>query len=64
MARSDQLLNDFTEYCRQHPTERFWQALRNWSGHNFILASNVKDAIVHDELPIQDTFYWNSRDGR
>jgi hypothetical protein len=26
MARSDQLLNDFTEYCRQHPTERFWQA--------------------------------------
>src|SRR4051794_5248801 len=30
--RNETLLNDFVAYCKQHPGERFWQALRNWSG--------------------------------
>lgn len=58
---SGKLLGDFTEYCREHPSERFWQALRNWSGHNFILASVAKDATMNREA--RDTFYWKTRDG-
>jgi hypothetical protein len=50
------LLEEFTTYCREHPQERFWQALRNWCGHNFLLVSGTKAA---DDL--QDTFYWKGR---
>lgn len=40
----------FMEYLYQHPNERFWQALRNWSGAEF----------VYIQMPGQeprDTFY-------
>ena len=30
--RHHELLTEFTKYCKEHPQERFWQALRNWSG--------------------------------
>ncbi len=51
--KSQDLLEDFTQYCKAHPHERFWQALRNWSGWGFIWASkefDPRDAV--------DTFYW------
>ena len=32
MTRNSKVLEDFTRYCIEHPEERFWQALRNWSG--------------------------------
>jgi hypothetical protein len=56
-------LDDFVAYCRSHPSERFWQALRNWSGHNFILVSPSKDA-PRLTLEYRDTFYWSKKDGR
>ena len=49
-------LADFVAYCAAHPTERFWQALRNWSGRNFIFASDTKPPSALD-----DTFYWEGR---
>ncbi len=55
------MLREFTEHCRAHPSERFWQALRNWSGHNFILAAKSKDDLVGSE---EDTFYWHGKSGR
>lgn len=55
--RSGDLLDDFTEYCQNHPSERFWQALRNWSGQSFLLAS--KQRIPQAD----DTFYWDARNG-
>jgi hypothetical protein len=30
--KNAELLGGFTGYCLAHPDERFWQALRNWSG--------------------------------
>lgn len=42
-------LNNFTEYCIKHPEERFWQALRNWSGSSFIM--KMEDGVMID------TFY-------
>jgi len=32
-------LQSFNQYCVEHPTERFWQALRNWSGYAFIIGA-------------------------
>lgn len=51
------LLDDFIAYCRKNPEQRFWQALRNWSGHNFILASKLNDGDG------EDTFYWSDKNG-
>lgn len=43
------LFEEFMEYRRDHPELRFWQALRNWSGHDAILAKNGDQ--------IEDTFF-------
>lgn len=45
-SRNQQSLASFSEYCLDHPEQRFFQALRNWFGVGFIYADN------------HDTFYW------
>lgn len=57
-SESEKLLKEFTAHCEANPTERFWQALRNWSGHNFVLVS--KDRLG---VGSKDTFYWRGRAG-
>ena len=52
------LLKDFKKYCVKHPEQRFWQALRNWSGFAFIYAN--KDTRINDAG--QDTFYFEGKD--
>ena len=53
------LLKDFKKYCIKHPEQRFWQALRNWSGIPFIMIS--KDGkFEYDDL--EDTFYFEGKD--
>lgn len=48
---------DFVLYCCRNPQLRFWQALRNWSGHNFIYVSDkLPDLIVPG---LEDTFHMN-----
>jgi hypothetical protein len=61
MSRNSDLLDDFTEYCRDNPNERFWQALRNWSGQAFIMA--VRTGGDYDRANPKDTFYWDARNG-
>jgi len=36
--RSRKELSSFILYCQNHPEERFWQALQNWSGYSAIMA--------------------------
>jgi hypothetical protein len=55
-SKNVQTLGSFVEYCFAHPDQRFWQALRNWSGFNFITASNIGDLGGS-----QDTFYWRGK---
>lgn len=60
MSRNEEVLKDFVNYCSQHPSERFWQALRNWAGdYNFIYASNSIEA--KDQRLVVDTFYWEGK---
>ena len=42
-------------YCEKHPEERFWQALRNWSGWGFVLVTNIYPETAQE---VVDTFYW------
>jgi hypothetical protein len=40
-SKNSKPLKDFESYCKAHPGERFWQALRNWSGEAFIFAGDL-----------------------
>ena len=31
MTRNSEALNSFVKYCEANPSQRFWQALCNWS---------------------------------
>jgi hypothetical protein len=60
------VLKDFVNYCEAHPDQRFWQALRNWSGFGYIFVSNewdIYDGTTHDIHDVaKDTFNWEGRD--
>ena len=52
--KSESLLQSFVVYCQEHPEERFWKALRNWSRWSFIGVSN-------DLTGWTDTMFWEGR---
>lgn len=56
--KSEDLLVDFARYCANHPKERFWQALRNWSCSPYLLMSRYLPSDLH----IRDTFYFEEKD--
>lgn len=56
-AKSYTVLLSFIKYCIAHPQERFWQALRNWSGSPYILMSRYLPPDNH----ISDTFYFKGK---
>lgn len=53
----------FIKHLRDHPEERFWQAIRNFSGYDFILRAeqtkNYQKAMETGEFweNPKDTFY-------
>jgi hypothetical protein len=56
MNKNAKLLKSFTTYCEFHSELRFWQALRNWSGYNFIYGSNDWKYSL-DPTHLEDTYY-------
>lgn len=56
--RSEKTKKLFIKYMQQHPEERFWQSVRNFSGYPFIIGSNRSpDDLDIDSKDQQDTFY-------
>ncbi len=51
---TDGLFSEFAAYVAAHPEQRFFQALRNFSGYNFIFGSMAKSAKDYSQL--EDTF--------
>lgn len=61
---AEELLKEFSDYVKSHPKERFWQALKNWSGHEYILArgpDTLERGTVVEDIPV-DTFFWEGKD--
>lgn len=59
-VRSARTKKAFIKYLKEHPEERFWQAVRNFSGFLFV---RVKDIDADgDTILDEDTFYWEGRD--
>lgn len=55
--RSGKTLLSFVSYCAQHPDERFWQAIRNWSGYDFVVTTDTPPYEINENSLILDTFY-------
>jgi hypothetical protein len=69
-TRNSVVLASFVRYCQEHPDERFWQALRNWSGYTLIEAITVSFRPVEGKTYGEafrmehDTFNWEGRNGK
>lgn len=67
-TRNSKVLKDFVAYCEAHKDQRFWQALRNWSGYPFIFAGmtqpnpSLEDDCFDPYTDLIDTFYWEGKD--
>lgn len=56
-TRNSRVLEGFVAYCKANPEQRFWQALRNWSGYDSIVAETpTPEGCMH-----LDTFCWEGR---
>lgn len=54
--RAIDICHDFMAYLYAHPEQRFWQALCNWSGQNFIIARNEFE--LRPGVAEHDTYNW------
>jgi len=60
-SKNEKTLNSFVEYCKEHPDYRFWQALRNWTGYNFVLLTDENKWINWKEKFLNDTYFWEGK---
>jgi len=51
---------EFLEYCRHHPEQRFWQALRNFTKYGFVYVSEQNHSDIEG---LYDTFYMEGVNG-
>ena len=58
-TRNSKVLRSFVKYCEKHPTYRFWQALRSWSGLPYILWTDSYH--ISKDTRYGDTFYWEDK---
>jgi hypothetical protein len=61
--KSRKELLSFIGYCVNHPEERFWQALRNWSEYPAILTGKPSKSVMSGfgYEADKDTFYFEGR---
>lgn len=55
--KSQKQLESFTAYCKLHPEERFWQALKNWSGADYVFMQRSEKKNNLYITINEDTFY-------
>jgi hypothetical protein len=48
-------LKSFVDYCEKNPELRFYQAITNWSGYNFIYGSMTPE---HEITPTLEDLYY------
>lgn len=60
---------DFVKYLEEHPDERFWQAVCNFSKVNYVLACDRAETMRDGKLELNwvdpvDTFYWEGKNDK
>ena len=62
MCKRFPLQAEFMDYLDEHPSQRLWQALANWSGQRiFAMPLDLPVSGIDDALA--DTWYWTTKDG-
>ena len=66
-TRNSKVLRSFVKYCEKHPDQRFYQALLNWSGLPWIVASSapadrINAKLLKTLMRVEDTYYWEGKD--
>jgi hypothetical protein len=58
-SQNSEVLRSFVAYCYANPSQRFWQALRNWSGAAFILYVENRGYQAQSSIVVtnHDTYY-------
>lgn len=56
MIRDEKTKKKFIKYMKDHPDERFWQSIRNFTFYGFVYVSSR----LIDEVGLKDTFYIES----
>lgn len=54
-VRSELTKNAFIHYLVEHPDERFWQCVRNFSGQPFVMTGEID--VLNPPEGLVDTFY-------
>lgn len=57
--KAQDLLVEFADYIENHPEERFWQALKNWSGAESIWSFSTCSEGCSDHG--EDTYNWKNK---
>ena len=60
-SKNRKVLESFIEYCIAHPEQRFWQALRNWSGFGNIKVLDLSQNWL-GKIDYKDTFYFEGKE--
>jgi len=65
------LVEQFADYCKEHPELRFWQALLNWSEVPFIAITSHPPMFIYAEtrvvgmpserVEVQDPYNWRKK---
>jgi len=57
-------LKSFVDYCEKYPNLRFWQALADWAGVNYILIAKNSSWYNCDDqkFNLTDTYYFEGKD--
>lgn len=56
MNKNKKLKDSLIKYFKDHPNERLWQAIRNWSGLYMIYGATGKPGSY-----AEDTFFWKKK---
>lgn len=57
--KSRDTLSSFIRYCVRNPEQRFWQALKNWSGYGAILTGKWNGLGFFEAE--YDTYNWEGK---
>lgn len=61
--RNEEIKKAFIAYMEEHPDERFWQSIRNFSQADFVLVAEYPTKVEDSfELWVKprDTFHWET----
>lgn len=58
-SKNQEVLDSLRDFCLEHPELRFWQAVRAWTGQDFVLFADIGEGNGYENY--RDTHYFENR---